>query len=153
MTTPLLLMISDDAQRVAMIREHLHVLVAWDVAVESTGELEREPFSLLNADVVLIDLEGLDDRDRGKAFVTKCREAFRPVAVVALSERYIEEEAIAYIQDNGSDYLSLVDHADRIAHVISTLAIESVRFEAPTPSSGNRTQTDTSTFASFRTSR
>ena len=153
MTTPLLLMISDDPQRVTMIREHLQILVAWDIAVESSSELEREPFALMNADVVLIDLEGLDDRDRGKTLVAKCREAFRPVAVLALSERYIEDEAIAYTLDNGSDYLSLVDHADRIAHVISTLAIETIRSETPLLSSGYLTRTDSSTVASSRTFR
>lgn len=153
MTTPILLMISDDPQRVAMIREHLQVLVAWDVTVGSSGESEREPFALMNADVVLIDLEGLDVRARGKAAVRMCREAFRPVAVIALSERYIEEEASTYIRDNASDYLSMVDHADRIAQVISTLAIESVRLAAAISSSGQMSQTDFSRLAAIRSSR
>lgn len=125
MSKPQLLIISDNRGRVERIRESLRALGSWDVVIQSSAELVRGPLGLMIADAVVIDLDGLLDRSMGETWVAECRNAFRPVPVVALRDSYDELEALACFRIGVSDFLSLEDHSDRLAHIISALAIES----------------------------
>lgn len=125
MSTPQVLIISDDRVRVEKIRYHLRALGSWEMVEESTAGVAQRPLGLMIADTVVIDFDGLSDRSLGKKWVLECRHAFRPVPVVVLREYYDDVDARACFDLGVSDFLSLADHSERLAHVISALAIES----------------------------
>ena len=119
-----LLIISDDDQRVEKIRTLLPELVTWGIIAGTSLFSADFPTPLLNADLLLIDLDGLNVRTEGLAWVALCGDLFRPIAVITLSEVYDEAEALIYFGNGVSDYLSLADHSERFATVISTIALE-----------------------------
>jgi DNA-binding NarL/FixJ family response regulator len=72
-------------------------------------------------DLIIVDMEGNVDSARLSRLLETRTSYEPPFSVLALSETYRTEEAIAVLSLGAADYLSWADHREKIASVITNL--------------------------------